>query len=117
LAYALCPQLLEEDLENASLHTLLLYTYHIPLVKARFTIHAVTLEGEAARLLHVSEGQAGFAVERLTYRTGSEPAVRMLQLWRGDKFYFSEEVVGLGMWGAERKEASEEKGGKLAPTW
>lgn len=116
LAYALCPQLLEEDLENASLHTLLLYTYHIPLVKARFTIHAVTLEGEAARLLHVPEGQAGFAVERLTYRTGSEPAVRMLQLWRGDKFYFSEEVVGLGMWGAERKEATEEMGGKLMAT-
>ena len=117
LAYELCPSLLEEDLENASLHNLLLYKYHIPLVKARFTIHAVTLEGEAAQLLHVSEGQAGFAVERITYRTGSEPAVRMVQLWRGDRFYFSEEVVGLGTWGREREEAAQDRGGSALPVW
>jgi len=103
LAYDLCPQLLEEDLEQSSLHNLLLYKYHIPLVKARFTIHAVSLQGEAAQLLGVTAGQPGFAVERITFRTGSEPAVRMLQLWRGDKFHFSEEVVGLGSWGEERK--------------
>ncbi|NPA91406.1 MAG: GntR family transcriptional regulator [Chloroflexi bacterium] len=97
LAYDLCPELLSEDLEHSSLHELLLYKYHIPLVKARFTIHAITLTDEAATLLHVEEGSPGFAVERITYRTGSEPAVRMYQLWRGDRFYFSEEVVGLGI--------------------
>jgi len=96
LAYELCPSLLEEDLEHSSLHELLLYKYHIPLVKARFTIHAVTLQGEAARLLGVKEGSPGFAVERITFRTGVQPAVRMYQLWRGDTFYFTEEVVGLG---------------------
>lgn len=96
LAYDLCPQLLEEDLEHASLHNLLLYKFRIPLVRARFTIKAVTLDGEAATLLDVPVGAAGFAVERLTYRTGSQPAVRMYQLWRGDRFYFAEEVVGLG---------------------
>ncbi len=96
LVYNLCPQLLEEDLEHASVHELLIYKYHIPLVKARFTIHAITLTDEAATLLNVKEGSPGFAVERLTFRTGQEPAVRMYQLWRGDKFYFTEEVVGLG---------------------
>ncbi len=92
----LCPQLLEEDLEHASVHELLIYKYHIPLVKARFTIHAITLTGEAADLLQVAEGSPGFAVERITFRTGQEPAVRMYQLWRGDKFHFTEEVIGLG---------------------
>ncbi len=96
LAYTLCPSLLEEDLEHSSLHELLLYKYHIPLVKARFTVHAIALEGEAATLLEVTEGSPGFAVERITFRTGEEPAVRMYQLWRGDKFYFTEEVTGLG---------------------
>ncbi len=96
LEHALCPQLLEEDLEKESVHELLLYKYHIPLVRARFTIHAIALEGEVAKLLGVAEGSPGFAVERITFRTGSQPAVRMRQLWRGDKFYFTEEVVGVG---------------------
>ena len=95
LAYDLCPRLLEEDLEHASVHELLIYKYRIPLVKARFTIHAIALQGEAAALLEVAEGSPGFAVERITFRTGQEPAVRMYQLWRGDKFHFTEEVIGL----------------------
>lgn len=96
LAYDLCPHLLEEDLEHSSLHELLLYKYHIPLVRARFTIHAITLSGEPAVLLRVPDGSPGFAVERVTYRTGSKPAVRMYQLWRGDRFHFTEEVVAIG---------------------
>lgn len=96
LAQALCPQLLNEDLEHSSLHELLLYKYHIPLVRARFTIHAIALEGEPAALLGVLDGSPGFAVERITYQTNSKPAVRMYQLWRGDRFFFSEEVVAVG---------------------
>lgn len=95
LAHALCPDLLDEDLEHTSLHVLLLCTYRIPLVRVRFTVRAVTLENHVAGLLGVPPGTPGFAVERITYRTATQPAVRMVQLWRGDRFAFSEEIVGV----------------------
>ncbi|MDQ7030940.1 MAG: UTRA domain-containing protein [Ardenticatenia bacterium] len=95
LAHTLCPNLLDEDLEHASLHTLLLCTYRIPLVRVRFTVRAVTLSPTIARLLNVPSGTPGFAVERITYRSATLPAVRMVQRWRGDRFAFSEEIIGL----------------------
>ncbi len=101
LAYTLCPKLLEEDLEHSSVHELLLYKYHIPLVRARFTVRAITLSGEPAALLEVPDGSPGFAVERVTYRTGNKPAVRMYQLWRGDRFHFTAEVMALGAMSSE----------------
>ncbi len=97
LEYTLCPNLLNEDLERSSVHELLLYKYHIPLLRARFTIHAITLSGEPAALLEVPDGSPGFAVERVTYQTGNKPAVRMYQLWRGDRFHFTAEVMAIGV--------------------
>lgn len=95
LPYELCPQLLEEDLENQSIHWLLIEKYRLPLLKASYTIEAIVLEGQRAHILQVSPGTPGFLIDRLTYTTGMRPAVWFHQIYRGDRYRFTAELAPL----------------------
>jgi len=95
LPYALCPQLLTEDLENQSIHRLLIEKYRLPLLKASYTIEAIVLKGEMARLLQAPPGTPGFRIDRLTFTTGMKPAVWFHQIYRGDRYRFTAELAPL----------------------
>ncbi|MCS7286048.1 MAG: GntR family transcriptional regulator [Anaerolineae bacterium] len=95
LAYELCPALLEEDLENSSIHLLLTEKYRIPLLKAVYTIEAIVLKDEMASLLEVAPGTPGFMIDRLTYTKGLRPAVWFHQIYRGDRYRFTAELAPL----------------------
>lgn len=96
LALEMCPQLLDEDVETQSIHDLLLHKYRLPLLKARYTIEVVSLDGPEAELLEARPGTPAFLVDRLTYTTGLRPAVWLRQLFRGDRYRFAAEIAPLG---------------------
>jgi GntR family transcriptional regulator len=91
LSYQTCPQLLEEDLENQPIHTLLLDKYNIPLIRAWYTIEARVLSPKEAELLQVEPGSASFAVERITYTTNDRPVTWYRTIYRGDTYHFTAE--------------------------
>jgi GntR family transcriptional regulator len=91
LAHGLCPQLMEEDLEHQSIHSLLIDKYNIPLIRACHTVEARVLSGEEAKLLEVEAGSAGFFIDRLTYTTHDRPGTWYQALYRGDEYRFTAE--------------------------
>jgi GntR family transcriptional regulator len=91
LAQSLCPNLVNDDLEAESVHSLLIYKYHIPLIRTTHTVEARTLSPEETRLLQVEPDTAAFFVDRLTYTTtdkGDCPAVLYQAIYRGDNYQF-----------------------------
>lgn len=91
LAKRLCPNLIEEDLENQSIHELLVKKYRLPLVRAMLSIEAHVLNEEEATLLQTEAGKAAFYLERLTYTIleGKEtPAVWYLAIHLGNEYAF-----------------------------
>ncbi len=91
LAYDLCPQLMEEDLERQSIHSLLIDKYNIPLTRACHTIEARVLSEEEAKLLEVEPGSAGFFIDRVTYTTNDRPGTWYQAIYRGDEYRFTAE--------------------------
>ena len=91
LAYNLCPQLMGEDLEHQSIHSLLIDKYNIPLIRTCHTIEARVLSEEEADLLEVEPGSAGFFIDRVTYTTHDRPGTWYQALYRGDKYRFTAE--------------------------
>ncbi len=92
LAHKTCPQLMEEDLETQSIHSLLIDKYNIPLIRACYTIEARVLSQQEAGYLQVEPGSAGFAVERVTYSVNDNPVTWYRILYRGDVYRFSAEL-------------------------
>jgi len=91
LAKRLCPNLIDEDLENQSFHHLLIKKYHIPLIRAIHSIEAHVLNEKEAILLKTQPGKAAFYIERLTYTllNGKEyPAVLYLAVHLGNEYAF-----------------------------
>ena len=63
LAESLCPELLENDLENSSVHSLLVKQYHIPLVKMVHTVEVGRLNLEQAKVLQAEPNSNAFFVD------------------------------------------------------
>lgn len=96
LAQHLCPALMEEDLENQSIHTLLIQKYQIPMVKTIHILEAHGLTEKEAELLHVDPGSPALYVDRLTYTlssSGEIPAVWYRAVYKGDEYTFRVEHV------------------------
>ena len=91
LAYKICPDLLNEDLEKQSIHSLLIDKYNIPLIRARHMIEARVLTTQEAEVLQVSPGSAGFFVSRVTYTLNDRPVTRYHIVYRGDEYRFTAE--------------------------
>jgi GntR family transcriptional regulator len=95
LAKSLCPDLLGEDLEKASLHWLFLKKYNIPLVRMEHIVELKPLSGEAATLLQVPRQaettDMAFHVDRLTFTTDSAgspiPAVWFQAIYSESNYY------------------------------
>jgi GntR family transcriptional regulator len=89
LAEALCPNLLDENLETASIHSLLIDKYQIPMVRLSHVVEVGHLSPDQAQLLGTSVGQPAFFVERLTYTLKNQvkvPAVWFRGIYREDTF-------------------------------
>ncbi len=91
LAYKICPELVKEDLENQSIHSLLLDKYNIPLIRARHMIEARVLTEHEAGLLQAQPGSAGFFVSRITYTLKDQPVTLYHIIYRGDEYRFTAE--------------------------
>jgi GntR family transcriptional regulator, N-acetylglucosamine utilization regulator len=91
LAYKICPDLVHEDLENQSIHKLLIDKYNIPLIRARHIIEARVLNSSEARLLQTEPGSAGFFISRLTYTIDDRPVTLYCIIYRGDQYRFTAE--------------------------
>ncbi|RCK73141.1 MAG: Transcriptional regulator, GntR family [Anaerolineae bacterium] len=100
LAKRICPQLVQEDLENQSFHELLVKKYRLPLVRVLHSIEAHVLTEEEANLLQTQAGRAAFYIERLTYTIleGKEhPAVWYLAIHLGNEYAFHiQQIFGKG---------------------
>jgi GntR family transcriptional regulator len=91
LAYKICPGLIHENLENQSIHSLLLDKYNIPLIRARHVIEARVLTEYEAGLLQAQPGSAGFFVSRVTYTLKDLPVTLYHIIYRGDEYRFTAE--------------------------
>jgi len=91
LAHKICPDLFHEDLENQSIHNLLIDKYDIPLIRARHMIEAHVLTEPEAELLQAQPGSAGFFVSRITYTLNNQPVTRYHIIYRGDEYRFTAE--------------------------
>ena len=91
LAYKMCPDLIHEDLENQSIHSLLIDKYGIPLIRARHVIEAHPLSEQEVELLQAPPGSAGFFVSRVTYTLQDQPVTLYQIIYRGDAYRFSAE--------------------------
>jgi GntR family transcriptional regulator len=91
LSLSLCPQLMDEDIENQSIHHLLVHKYQLPLVKTVHTLEARVLSVEQAHLMKAERDSAAFFVDRLTYTTRNGvqiPAVWYQAYILGDDYQF-----------------------------
>lgn len=94
LAYRLCPELVHDNLEEESIHALLIHKYHLPLIRTEHIVEVRSISPEQARLMEVSAGTMAFYVDRLTYTTterGECPAVWYQAIYRGDVYQFRAE--------------------------
>lgn len=95
LAQSLCPELINEDLETQSIHSLLISKFHKPLTKIALTIEAVALPEKEAQWMQVSKGTEAFFIDRLTYTIDKDgqqkPAVFYQAYYREHVYSFRAE--------------------------
>ena len=82
LPRALCPDLLEEDLEQPSIHDILVSRSELPLLRATIEIEAQLLDEEGASRLHVPLATPAIVISRMTYTAPNRPAVWYRGLYR-----------------------------------
>jgi GntR family transcriptional regulator len=90
LRHDLCASILKEDLENESIHDLLIQKLKLPLTKVWQRLNVVVLTPEQAQLFNCADGLPAFLLERVTY-TLEQPVTWVTYLMRGDKYSFENE--------------------------
>ena len=85
LNYSLCRRILKENLEQESIHNLLIYKYKLALTKVKQFIQAKNLSKTEANLLKVKVGSAALYLQRTTY-THKQPVTLVNYLYRGDRY-------------------------------
>lgn len=94
LPRALCPELLEEDLTQHSIHEILVNRSELPLLRAVVEIEAQMLGAEDAALLQAPVATPALVVSRLTYTAPNRPAVWYRAVYR-DTFCLTVRVDAL----------------------
>jgi GntR family transcriptional regulator len=79
----LCAGVLWEDLENKSIHDILINTYRLPLSKIKQSMTAIALPAELSPLFDVPAGYPVFFFQRLTYSL-ERPITYVEYYLRGD---------------------------------
>ncbi|KAA3658493.1 MAG: GntR family transcriptional regulator [Chloroflexi bacterium] len=89
LAHHLCPKLLDEDLENNSIHWLLVHKFQIPLVRLEHTVEIGRLSKAHAEVLQAEPNTDALFIDRLTFteKDGTRfPAVWYHAIYREDRY-------------------------------
>lgn len=90
LNYELCSSILKEDLEQESIHELLINKLNLPLTKVWQRLSVSLLTEEQASRFECQTPMPGFVLERLTY-TLKQPVTWVTYLMRGDVYSFETE--------------------------
>ena len=85
LNYSLCKRILKENLDEESIHNLLIYKYKLALTKVTQFIQAKNLSKKEANLLKAEKGSAALYLQRTTY-THKQPVTLVTYLYRGDRY-------------------------------
>jgi DNA-binding GntR family transcriptional regulator len=82
LPHSLCPDLLEQDLTQGSIHDVLVNHSELPLLRAVVEVEALMLGSEDAALLGVAPATPAIVVSRMTYTAPARPAVWYRAVYR-----------------------------------
>jgi GntR family transcriptional regulator len=91
LPRSLCPDLLDQDLTQGSIHDILVTRSELPLLRAVVEIEAQMLGPEDAVLLGVPPGTPAIVISRMTYTAPARPAVWYRGVYR-DSFCLSARI-------------------------
>lgn len=86
IPHALCPGLLEHDLEQGSLYEILRVEYGLQLANAESAAGADLASGEEAALLKLAIPAALLVTEQLTYLDNGQPIEYARSVYRGDRY-------------------------------
>lgn len=93
LPYALCPKLINENLNNQSLYALLENRYRLYIARGRRTIQSVLADGQEAKLLEVKKGAPLFRLDSTSYLNDGTPVEYYFAYHRGDRSQFEVELI------------------------
>lgn len=93
LPYALCPALINDDLTNQSLYSLLETRYQLYIARGRRTIQSVLASEEEAKLLEVQKGSPLFRLDSVTSLSDGTPIEYYFAYHRGDRSQFQVELI------------------------
>lgn len=85
----LCPDLIQEPLDQGSLSQLLEEKYQIRVAYAVQNLQAVRATAYEASLLEIEEGDPLLHMERIMFDREDVPVCHFVSLFRGDKYVFS----------------------------
>ncbi len=86
LPHALCPGLVERDLEKGSLYEILRHEYGLHLASAESAAGADLADDEEAALLMLTTPAALLVTEQLTYLDTGQPIEFARSVYRGDRY-------------------------------
>jgi GntR family transcriptional regulator len=87
LRYDLCSPILHENLDQESIHEILIHKLHLPLTRVWQHLEAVGLTEETASLLNSRPGHPAFSMRRIAY-TFDDPVTWVAYTMRGDYYAF-----------------------------
>jgi GntR family transcriptional regulator len=88
LPRAIGEKIMENDLENEPIFSLLEQKYNKPLVEAEYRLQAVAADATIARALEIAAGSPIFCIERTSYCEGHEPIDYEKLYYHGDQIQF-----------------------------
>jgi GntR family transcriptional regulator len=81
-------KVMENDLENEPIFSLLEQKYNLQLVEAEYRLEAVSADAAVARALGINAGSPIFLIERTSYCAGHQPIDYEKLYYRGDQIRF-----------------------------
>ena len=111
---ALCPGLLEEELEEQSLYSVLEKKYGLHLARGRRYIEAVAATEQEAQLLGVPRGAPLVYLRSVTYLADGRPVEYYEAKHRGDRSRFEVELIRMSSSG---EQGSAPSGSELPRAW
>jgi GntR family transcriptional regulator len=94
-ALAICPGLLQEDLENQSVYWLLENKYGVRIVRAEQTIRAASATYREAELLDILPGAPLLVVEGVAIAEDERRVEYLRSIYRSDRYEFTVNPVRL----------------------
>ena len=84
-----CPDLLEEELSQDSLSTIVEQKYQLSVEYAVQSLQAIKATAYEASLLHITVGDPILAIERTMFNSSHWPLCHYVNFFRGDKYAFT----------------------------